>query len=190
MRVRDLFRTDVAGAFAGLAGTVAMDARWYRRYRASGGESGPLEWEFGAKPTTWDEAAAPAKVGKLVLETITGREVPIERAGTLTNVMHWGYGKLWGVNYALVAGRSGAPPVLRTGLVFGTLVWAGDYVLLPALGIYKPIWEYDRATLQDDLTAHLVYGVGTALAFRVLAGGDGATVAALPLWPRGRRTHT
>jgi hypothetical protein len=172
MSGRDLVRTAVAGALAGLAGTVAMDARWYRRYRASGGESGPLQWEFGAQPTTWDEAAAPAKVGKLLLETITGREVPIEQAGTITNVMHWGYGKLWGVNYALVAGRTGAPRPVAAGLAFGTLVWASDYVLLPALGIYKPIWQYDRATLRDDLAAHLVYGVGTAAAFRVLAAGD------------------
>jgi hypothetical protein len=163
-----LVRAAVAGAVAGLASTVAMDALWYRRYRASGGDSSPLAWEFGGKPASWEEAAAPAKVGKLLLETISGREVPIERAGVITNVMHWGYGKLWGANYGALTGRGEPLPAFPAGLAFGTVVWASDYVVLPLLGIYKPIWEYDRSALRDDLTAHLVYGVGTALAFRAV----------------------
>jgi hypothetical protein len=36
--------------------------------------------------------------------------------------------------------------------------------------LYKPIWEYDPKTLADDLSAHLVYGVGTATAFQLAAG--------------------
>jgi hypothetical protein len=30
--------------------------------------------------------------------------------------------------------------------------------VLAPLGIYKPITEYDRATLWKDLSAHLVFG--------------------------------
>jgi len=41
--------------------------------------------------------------------------------------------------------------------------------VLPAAGLYRPIWEYDRKTLADDLSAHLVYGLTTAAVFRVLA---------------------
>jgi hypothetical protein len=46
--------------------------------------------------------------------------------------------------------------------------------VLPRLGLYKPIWEYDRTTLAKDLSAHLVFGVTTAATFRVLSHGGGA----------------
>ena len=59
------------------------------------------------------------------------------------------------------------------GLLWGTVVWASSYAVLPALGLYKPIWEYDATTLAKDLGVHLVYGVTTAAAFRVLAGPSG-----------------
>jgi uncharacterized membrane protein YagU involved in acid resistance len=59
------------------------------------------------------------------------------------------------------------PPWL--GLAFGTAVWGTDYALLPALRIYKPIWDYDLKTLWKDLSAHLVYGTGTATACSVLS---------------------
>jgi hypothetical protein len=34
--------------------------------------------------------------------------------------------------------------------------------------VYEPIWKYDLRTLAKDLSAHLVFGVATAAAFRVL----------------------
>ena len=33
------------------------------------------------------------------------------------------------------------------GLPFGAAVWANGYVVLPLLGVYKPIWKYDLETL-------------------------------------------
>jgi hypothetical protein len=59
-------------------------------------------------------------------------------------------------------------------LAFGASVWAASYVVLPAAKLYKPIWEYDRVTLAKDLSAHLVYGVATATALRLLSGSNGA----------------
>jgi hypothetical protein len=43
-------------------------------------------------------------------------------------------------------------------------------VILPASKRYKPIWEYDAKTLANDLSAHLVYGLGTATALQLLTG--------------------
>jgi hypothetical protein len=42
-------------------------------------------------------------------------------------------------------------------------------VILPAAKLYQPIWKYDLKTLANDLSAHLVYGLATATALRVLA---------------------
>jgi hypothetical protein len=67
-----------------------------------------------------------------------------------------------------VAGSLRNPRILY-GLPFGAAVWAGGYVVLPAAKLYKPIWEYDRKTLAKDLSAHLVYGLGTAAAVRLLS---------------------
>ena len=55
------------------------------------------------------------------------------------------------------------------GLPFGAAVFAGDYIALPAAGLYKQIWEYDAKALAIDLSAHLAYGTGTASAFWLLA---------------------
>ena len=57
------------------------------------------------------------------------------------------------------------------GLPFGAAVWAGGYVVLPALGAYQPIWKYDLETLGKDLSAHLVFGTATAATFRLLSHG-------------------
>ena len=66
-------------------------------------------------------------------------------------------------------GRSLRSPNALYGLPFGAAVFAGDYIALPAAGLYKQIWEYDAKTLAIDLSAHLAYGAGTATAFWLLA---------------------
>ena len=54
------------------------------------------------------------------------------------------------------------------GLGLGVAVWATTYATLPLAGIYKPIWQYDAATLAQDLSAHLVYGAATGAALAAL----------------------
>jgi hypothetical protein len=46
-------------------------------------------------------------------------------------------------------------------------------VVLPTAKLYKPTWEYDRKTLAEDLSAHLVYGLTTATTERLLWRRDG-----------------
>jgi hypothetical protein len=163
----------VRGFVAGVVGTAAMDVLLFARYRRGGGESEFAAWEFSSSVGGWDEAPAPAQVGRRVVEGLFGRELPPERAGLVNNVTHWGYGILGGVQYGIVA-ESLRTPRVRYGLAFGASVWAASYVVLPAAKLYKPIWEYDRVTLAKDLSAHLVYGVATATALRLLSGSNGA----------------
>ena len=69
-----------------------------------------------------------------------------------------------------IAGRShchSAEPA--SGIVFGSIVWATSYVVLPLVKLYKPIWEYDGKTLAKDLIAYLTFGLGTGAAFRLLS---------------------
>jgi Protein of unknown function (DUF1440) len=156
------------GLLAGAVGTAAMDRFLYVRYRRGGGKERPEEWEFSEDLSGWEGAPAPAQVGKRLWEGLFQVELPPTRAELVNNVMHWAYGTLWGALYGIVAGSL---PKRRVGygLPFGAAVWAGDYVILPAAKLYKPIWQYDAKTLAKDLTAHLVYGLATAAAMRLLS---------------------
>lgn len=158
----------VRGAIAGAVGTAAMDALWYRRYRRDGGEDGFIDWEFSTGTSSYDDAAAPAQVGKLVVETVTGSTPPDESAGLINDVVHWATGIGWGVNHGAMSSMvSSASPMLGVLTAVGS--WATAYAVLAPVGIYKPMAEYDTETLWKDLSAHLVYGAATAIAYAMLS---------------------
>jgi hypothetical protein len=156
------------GLIAGAVGTIAMDTLLFARYKRGGGELSFRAWEFSSGVSGWEDAPAPALVGKRLVEGLSQRELSPDRAALVNNVTHWGYGMFAAAQYGIVAGSLRAPR-RRYGLPFGAGVWGASYVMLPALGLYEPIWHYDRKTLAKDLSAHLVYGLGTASAFHALS---------------------
>lgn len=162
-------RAVLAGAAAGAIGTAMMDSVWYGRYRRGGGELGPIAWDLSEGLESWDDAPAPAQVGKRVLEGFLQRPLKSEHARLINNLVHWGYGIAWGALFGVVAGSTRMPRVAY-GVPFGLGVWASAYVTLPAAGIYKPMREYDATTLWKDATAHVAFGLGTATAFALAAG--------------------
>jgi hypothetical protein len=70
----------------------------------------------------------------------------------------------WGAQFGAVLVRVTRP---RTwwGAGLGATAWAASYVVLPRLGVYKRISEYDRDTLVKDLSAHLVYGTTAGITY-------------------------
>ena len=157
------------GALAGAAGTVAMDLVWYGRYRRSGGEDGPLAWEFAGSVDSFEQASAPGQVGKRLADTV-GIELRDSAAATTTNAMHWLTGAGYGVAHALLLHER---PTLLGGVATGVGAVANSYATLGAMGIYQPIWRYDTATLVKDVSAHVVFGLATSLAYRTLSGARG-----------------
>jgi hypothetical protein len=155
------------GVAASAVGTLAMDSYLYYRYKRSGGTTRFRDWETSAGLASWDDAPAPAKVGRRILERLLGRALPAERARLVNNATHWGYGLAAGGPYGVLV-ESVRSPKVRYGIPFGASVWAAGYAVLPRLGVYRPIWEYDLETLGNDLGAHLVFGISTAAAFRML----------------------
>jgi hypothetical protein len=157
----------VRGLVAAAAGTAAMDALLFARYRRGGGETHFADWESSAGLDNWEDAPAPAHVGKRLVEGLFQIELPPQRARLVNNVTHWGFGIANGAVYGLVVGSL---PTARVGygLPFGAAVWANGYVVLPAAKLYEPVWKYDLKTLGDDLSAHLVYGLATAAAWRIV----------------------
>ncbi len=156
------------GAAAGAVGTLAMDLLWYSRHRREGGDDGFIEWEFSTGTTDWDEAGVPAKLGKRAADALLAIELPDSAAGLTNDVVHWSTGAQWGALYGLAV-RSSSRVNPLSGALLGIVACSASYVVLPLAKLYKPIWEYDAPTLAKDLSAHLVYGVVTAEAFRLVA---------------------
>jgi hypothetical protein len=160
-------RAVFSGVAAAALGTLAMDCLWYARYRRGGGSSPFVPWETARGLNQWEKAPVPAQVGRRLVEGFLQRPLPASRARLTTNVTHWAYGLGWGAVYGIVAGSTRSRHPLL-GPPFGAAVFANDYVILPLGRFYKPIWEYDARTLWQDLSAHLVFGSVTGLAFRLL----------------------
>jgi hypothetical protein len=156
-----------SGALAGVVGTVCLDTIHYLEYRRHGGTQDLLAWEF-TPVETWEQAPDPGQVARRVIEGFTQRKLANRWAWPVSTAMHWGFGAGTAALYGILAGSLRRPRAAH-GLPFGAMVWAAGYVVLPEGGLYKPIWEYDAKTLAWDLTAHLAYGAGTGITFRLLA---------------------
>jgi hypothetical protein len=154
----------VAGVLAGAVGTLSMDLVWYRRYKAGGGESSFLDWDDASDIDSFEDAGPPAQIGEMAAHAV-GAHPPARLGGVATNVVHWLTGTGYGIVHVLGPGVRN--PVVD-GAMTGTGAFAASYAVLGALGLYEPIWTYDRDTLVQDWTAHLAYGLGTSLAYRLL----------------------
>ncbi|MBA2580078.1 MAG: hypothetical protein H0V03_04420 [Thermoleophilaceae bacterium] len=142
----------VRGVVAGAAGTALMTAAQTAYYKYTGSES----------------SSTPAEVGERVIEGVLQREVPVSE-DALNQGMHWAYGTSMGVPFGIVAGSRREPAsVLGSGIAFGIAAWGASQVELPAMKLAPPPWEYSASSLATDVGFHLVYGLGAALAFRVL----------------------
>ncbi len=156
------------GAAAGIVGTLAFDLWLYLQYRRGQGREDFADWEFSADVTGWDDAPAPAQVGRRLVDGLFEAEVPDARAALFNNVAHWAYGLGGAVTYGVLAGSLRRPRTAY-GLLLGAGMWLSGYVILPPMHLYKPITEYDAKTLGKDLAAHLVYGTATGATFSALS---------------------
>jgi hypothetical protein len=64
-----------------------MDTFLFARYRRNGGDSSPGDWESSAGVTSWEQAPAPAHVGKRLVEGLFGIELAPNRARLVNNIM-------------------------------------------------------------------------------------------------------
>jgi hypothetical protein len=146
---------------SGAVGTLAMDVMLYQRYRRDGGSSSFMGWEFGEPVQTFSEAGSPAKVA-YELASRLHIELPPSSARLANNVVHWGTGLTWGVAHSVL--RTVTPlATFASGVATGVGAFATSYAVLPRIGVYKRLAEYDGETLWQDLSAHLVYGASVGV---------------------------
>jgi uncharacterized membrane protein YagU involved in acid resistance len=86
--------------------------------------------------------------------------------------LHFGYGTVSGVAYALGQRAIGRERPVLEGLVFGMVLWAVGYCgWLPLAGLYPPPTRLPRREVGAELIAtHLIYGMSTAAAHRAFVG--------------------
>ena len=86
--------------------------------------------------------------------------------GRFSNAIHWGYGTSWGVPRALLD-AAGLDAAAATAAHGGAL-WGSEQVMLPALGVAPPLWEWGVTEVAIDALHHVVYTVATSVAYEAL----------------------
>jgi uncharacterized membrane protein YagU involved in acid resistance len=159
------------GALAGQAGTVVLTLAMRAADRLIG-SADPVGWIDEEPGTAREQEAPPARlVGKLA-SGVFNRQLSPEAQVALGHGVHWGYGTLWGVIYAIVQASIHLPPLLH-GLVLGFIVWlVGPRGLIPAMEL-APAADRDESVLRlRSLVLHAVYGWAVSVVFAALARED------------------
>jgi len=115
MKLGEIAASVGKGLFAGVTGTDAMTV------------SSTLEMKIRDRQAS----DAPAEAaGKVLGDSEQAR---------FSNLVHWGYGTLWGTVRGLIdaAGLKGKEAAAAHFLA----VWGSEQVMLPALGVAPPFWQ-------------------------------------------------
>lgn len=139
------------GLVAGLAGTAAMTL------------SSTVEMKLRGR----SGSKAPAQA---ICKTL-GLETTSEAAqARLNNMVHWGYGTVWGAVRGLIA-AGGVTGVQATLMFFG-LVWAAEQVMLPKVGVAPPVTEQPPEEIAIDAWHHLAYAQAAGTVYETLFLAD------------------
>jgi hypothetical protein len=78
----------------------------------------------------------------------------------------WGYGTSWGAVRGLIgaAGLEGKEATVTHFLA----VWGSEQVMLPALGVAPPFWQWGAKEVAIDAFHHLVYAGASGIAYAAL----------------------
>lgn len=186
-RPRSLWRDTLVGMAAGVVGTAVMNQFWKVLEAASSDEddggsedaeaTGQLEEEgllddvALVGPYHREEESAPETAARVVYEKLQGEEPDDETRAALANRAHWAMGMALGAAYGLLRGSRGSGLDVGGGLAFGAGAWlAADEIMVPILGLSEGPTAHPPEAHVQGLGAHLVYGVATAAAARVLDG--------------------
>ena len=140
------------GLFAGVAGTAAMTV------------SSTLEMKLSGRPAS----QTPAQAAEKVMQVEPENE---DTEARFSNLVHWGYGTGWGGVRGVLASTV-LPGPAATALHLG-LVWGGEQVILPALGVSAPVFKHGGKATATDLLHHTVYATVTGLANAYLDRNQG-----------------
>lgn len=158
---RELAGDIAKGALAGVAATWAMGKVTTYLYEHESDQAREAEDEARGDKTAYGIAAEKA-AGAF------GRELSEDQRQQAGSVLHWALGAGAGAAYAAMRHRVPAAD-LGNGLLFGTAFWAVvDEGANTALAVTPGPTEFPWQTHARGLSGHLVFGLATDAALRVL----------------------
>ena len=112
-----------------------------------------------------DEPAT-AKAASGISEGLFDHKLTKDEKKIVDPAMHYAMGAASGMMFG-VAAEIEPMATIGAGLPFGAAVWlVADDVVIPALGLSKPVTEFPLTTHLYGLSSHLVYGLATNLVRR------------------------
>jgi hypothetical protein len=155
----------VKGALAGVAGTAVMSAFMERapELMERAGISPAAE---DAEPTAQPkDPEAPASPTEELAERVTEGAPHGEGRAVAGHAIHWGYGAAWGAYFAVIQSTFRPSSILH-GILLGGLMSAVATRILPQIGLTSE--PRSRGELLTNVASHVVYGLTTSIAYRIL----------------------
>lgn len=163
--------TDGASEESGQEAQDAGDGSGAGEGSAEAGEeesSGALDDVSAVGEQAREQESATAAVGRIVHQTLTGREPGSELKEALSYWVHWEYGVTMGGLYGAARPYPRGSAV-RGGTIYGTLLWLlGDELIVPLLGLSEGPTAHSKEEHLQSWGAHVAYGIGTAAATKAL----------------------
>lgn len=155
----DILKGAVAGLVGGIVATVVMGG--FQSLLSALAEEEKKSKKKKEEPAN---VKAAAEISKAVFDhKLTKSEK--EPAG---EAMHYAMGATSGLIYG-VAAEVAPVTTVGAGLPFGAAVWlVADDIVVPALGLSKPVTEFPLSTHAYALSSHLVYGLITEIVRRTV----------------------
>lgn len=154
----------INGAIAGAAGTYVMGEAMARVPELLERAGHPLP-EAPPGPAAPDSPTE--EVAERLAEGLARDEIDAQTKAAAGQVIHWTYGAAWGAAYAVLQSSLRLPSVLG-GVLFGAGVGYVADTVLPAMRLQTRPELNPRSVNAYHMAMHLVYGVTTAVAWRVL----------------------
>jgi hypothetical protein len=157
----------LAGAAAGLAGTLAMN--YAQRLWTVASNDQPPESAAGLHDARdWqerDEARNSNELAAQTLASLVGRRLTDRQLAIAAPIVHFSFGAAVGAVYGAVAATQRRPP---TGIGLGTILWlTADEIAMPLLGLSRSTIRRPPEMHLQSFAAHIVYGLVTERVRRV-----------------------
>ena len=160
---KNVWKGIVAGAVGGLVAAFVMS-----EYQVLTEKLSP-EDKSKKKPQDAREEPANVKAAEMISENALDHKLTKSEKEPAGEAMHYLMGGVSGAIYGATAELTGTTATMGAGLPFGSAVWAiADDVIVPALGLSKPLSETPLSTHAYALTSHWVYGLTTEIVRRAV----------------------
>jgi hypothetical protein len=158
----------VAGAFGGLAGTLAMNyaqRAWTLAVQdeppvSAAGKHDARDWQERTERQNSNEIAA-----QVLAQVFLGRRLRAGELGIAAAMVHFSFGAAVGALYS----AWGARHATRSGVGLGGGLWlVADEIAMPLLGLSASTLQRSTEQHAQSLIAHFVYGMVTEHTRRLL----------------------